>query len=159
MSFRHGFSELAPVQQAIAFWTHAIDMLCDQFWAHGTSMGVRAVTPMSEILSDVTGIQYENTYLGAVRAGFAHTIAGLPEEVRTPVERYLDDRLNGMRLILKKELLNCDVLFGNKDPTNFFYSGVRLREDVPLTSQEAVIQRELAHNISSSSETSKTSGS
>ena len=137
MSFQEGYTNVSPVEQSIAFWTHTIDVYYDLFWFQGTTMGGRCAQ-VSELTTELTGgLRSEHAYMGAIRAGFGHAIASLPDGVRLPVQRYLEDKLASMRLILKKGLIDCDVLFGNKDPTNFYYSGIRLQENVPLTFEEA----------------------
>lgn len=143
MNFEQGTTTLTDVQQLISFWTHTIDIYMLQFHEYKTSM-ICTCVPVTKTVSDITGIFSEEAYMGAIRAGFKHSIAALPEDVRLPIECYLEDRLRTLKKNgVRSDLIKCDVIFGDKNPTNFYYSGVRLQEGVPLTSEESDINPRL----------------
>ena len=136
MDFDKAITELTAVQQLISFWTHTIDMYMLQFYEHKTSM-ISTCLPITTIISKLAEVHTEEAYMGAIRAGLKRSIAFLPEEARISIESYFEDRLNILHNSdVRPDLVKCDVIFGDKDPTNFYYSGVRLHEKVPLTSAE-----------------------
>ena len=143
MNFEEGTTTLTDVQQLISFWTHTIDIYMLQFYEYKTSM-ISPCVPVTKTMSDITGIFSEEAYMGAIRAGFKHSITSLPEDARVPIECYFEDRLRTLKKSgVRSDLIKCDVIFGNKNPTNFYYSGVRLQEGVPLTSEESDINPRL----------------
>lgn len=143
MNFEQGTTTLTDVQQLISFWTHTIDIYMLQFYEHKTSM-TGTCLPVTKIISDLTGVYTEEAYMGAIRSGFKHSIAALPEDARLPIEFYLEDCLRVLQKSgVRSDLIKCDVIFGDKNPTNFYYSGVRLQEGVPLTSEESDINHTL----------------
>ena len=126
MNFVQGSQYTTSTQQMIAFWTYTIDL-------HVRMLEFAIFPEESTRISDealhVTGTKNMVSFMGAVRSGFRETIQALPSDVREQVEKYITERLDKLREQKRtRELLACDILFGTKDPFNFYYSGVRLRE-------------------------------
>ena len=140
MSFKSGNEDTTPEQQMIAFWTHTIDMYMYQFYEHRSTMA-GICCPVTKTVTNLTGITSEEALMGAVRAGLKECIAALPDNVRISVEEYFVEKVRMLYTIYSyQDLIKCDVIFGDKDPTNFYYSGVRLQHHVPLTSKETDIE-------------------
>lgn len=125
----------------IAFWTHTIDLYARRFREHKSAvLPPRLRSPKIHNQTDDDDDD-EYSWVGAIRSGFRHAVSdGLPEdddEVRVAIEAHLTRTVRALyETTANKDLLECDVVFGTHDPTNFYYSGVRLRHRVPLTTQE-----------------------
>lgn len=92
MSFQSGTQNTTTAQQLIAFWTHTIDMYAYQFYEHNSTMG-GVCSPITNTVSEITGITSEKALMGAIRSGLKHSIAALPNDVRTSIEAYFEKKV------------------------------------------------------------------
>ena len=126
MNFVQGSQDTTSAQQMIAFWAYTIDLHVRML---EFAIFPEESTQISDEIVYLTGTKNMVSFMGAVRSGFRETIRALPSDVREQVEKYITERLDKLREQKRtRELLACDILFGTKDPFNFYYSGVRLRE-------------------------------
>lgn len=130
MNFVQGANHTSDIRQQIAFWIYIID-------SHAHIIRSASFLFPYISTSDICITNSVQSYLGAVRSGFEHSIQHLPDPVRTPVQIHLYKVTESLgTTYVHPDIVQCDVLFGHSDPFNFYYSGVRLEHNLPLVPSE-----------------------
>lgn len=113
--FEQGCFHTTDTQQQIAFWTHVIDTFACVI-EHTDNVYTSGIL---KVALDASGTEDSYAYMGAVRTGFKKAITNLPDDVKTPVERYLDQRMVRCKEIVPEDVLDVDFIFGSGDPFRY----------------------------------------
>ena len=112
MKYMDGVQNTDSNQQAIAFWTHVIDIFAGIAENDYTLVPTGALTE-----DDISDKTYNDTatntcaaFMGAAREGFKNSIANLHEDIRVPVESYMKIRLSHSRYY------SADFMLGTENP-------------------------------------------
>lgn len=134
MNFIQGSIETSYDQQMIAFMTHMIDTYATLL-IHCPHM-LPVLSETSNMIHEHTGTNTQQSYLGAVRAGFEKMLISLPEPAYSCIHNHLTHTISELSNKVNNKIIECDILFGYNDPFNIYYSNLRFQENHPLVMSE-----------------------
>lgn len=134
MNFIQGSNNTTNEQQLIASFIYMINTYAN-ILLHSPSI-LPKLSVIDNEMYHHSGTNTDQSYLGAVRAGFEALLSSQPKNVLDIVHAHLNHTIILLSEKINKDIIDCDIIFGYKDPFNFYNTGVRYQYDHPLISFE-----------------------
>lgn len=140
MRFYDGMIDTSETEQQISALVFMIDTYTNMLKYEPYLLTKISKTP--NVIVSINGTSTDQAYLGAVRSGFELLVNNQPEEIKKHVKIHIQNSIESLKSHfnnkkINQKIIDCDIIFGHKDPFNFYYTGLRYSNAFPITNFEA----------------------